>query len=121
MGLKKNYNSDYFLTQGASGSILYFTLFDADGPLDLTGWDVTLTVANLAAGGTGFTDETCTIDADQVNNKGKGYFEFDVTTAGLELGEYKLRFKGVDALGKIRYFPTGRGAANYGRLIVGPA
>lgn len=121
MGLKKQYNTDYFLTKGATASVLHFTLFDGSGALDLTGWTVTVTATNLAAGGAGFTDKVCTINADQVANKGKGTYSFDSTTANLELGEYRLRFKGVDALGGIRYFPTGRGAANYGRLVVGPA
>lgn len=120
MSLKKIYNSDYVLARGASGSILFFTLSEALGPIDLTGWTVTLTIEALSGTDPGFALAACTVDPDQTTNKGKGSFTFDAITSDLIPGEYRIKFRGVDLSGDIRYFPTGIGSDNYGRLIVVP-
>lgn len=100
---------------GETGVVLEFTLKHTDPdtellvPLDLTGWNIAMIVEK---GSTVLIDEEpCDVDPDQVTNKGKASCTINATVdeiPGLRSGKCKLRFKGFDPNGRIKYFPKKR-------------
>lgn len=104
-------SNKFTLKQGAVGTTIEFTLSDANGPVDLTGWAVTMTARKGTV--TAIDGGICTItDAEA----GQGEYEFDAESAGIAVGEYKLEFKGTVG-SDVYYFPTNR-TNPYGKLYV---
>lgn len=98
-------NQEYVLKRGETGSVMDFTLRDEDGPVNLTGWTVTLT-ASREGEAPAISSGSCTLAASQTTTgKGKGTYEFTESSASIPTGTYRLEFKGVTPAGDVFYFP----------------
>lgn len=99
-------NNEYILKRGEVNTLLEFTLEDEDGPVNLSGWTVTVT-AKAKTGGTKVIDNgACTLLPNQsTTDKGKGYYTFNSTTANIAAGVYDLEFKGVAPGSRVAFFP----------------
>lgn len=107
--------------QGEIGKVLTGILSDDDGPIDLTSWDVTVTAAQTIGGTPVINDAMCTIDPDQVTNKGQISLTLDATTANIAASEngYYLEFSGITPSDAVIKFPNRKAAEqSYGRLVV---
>ena len=108
-------NTEFVLKTGATGAILTAVLEDKNGPVDLTDYTVKLTLQK--GNDLPVIDEgTCTVDPDQVANKGKVSYSF-VSTANLERGTYNAEFKATDINGRDSIFPSNK-RTPYARVIV---
>lgn len=109
------------IKQGEVGKELCGTLSDENGPVDLSGWTVTVT-ASASVGGTPVIDDAaCNVDPDQVNNTGKVTLTLNSTTANVGPSEngYYLEFTGTSPGGAVYRFPNRKSAEqSYGRLVV---
>ena len=105
-------NRIFTLTQGAVGTTMEFTLSDEDGPVDITGWTVTI-IARHGVDDPVIDNGACVLTTPAT---GQGTYEFNSTTANIEVGEYNLQFKGVIG-SDVYYFPTHR-ERRYGTLAV---
>lgn len=111
------YNTEYVLKRGEEGTVMNFTLRDENGPVNLTGWTVTVT-AQLGDEDPAIEGASCTLAANQsTTGKGKASHTFTNETADIPAGVYRLEFKGVSAGGAVYYFPKAKGAT-YATLIV---
>lgn len=98
-------NDEYILKRGEVGTVMSFTLSDANGAVNLNGWTVTVSARKGSA--TPAIDEAaCVLLPNQATtDKGKGTYEFDSTTANIEKGVYDLEFKAVSPTLDVYYFP----------------
>lgn len=109
--------TEYILKRGEVGSLLEFTLKDANGAVNLNEWTVTVT-ARKGTSAPVIDDEACTLLANQsTTGKGKGYYTFTSTTADIPVGTYNLEFKGVTPANAVYYFPKSKDE-KYAKLIV---
>lgn len=98
-------SNEYILKRGEVGSRLEFELNDKDGPVNLNGWTVTMTVQR-GSDAPVIDDAACVLLPNQATtDKGKGYFQFNSTTANIAVGRYNLEFKGVTPSLAVYYFP----------------
>lgn len=107
--------------QGEVGKVLAGVLSDEGGPVDLTGWTVTVSASNSVGGTPVINDAACTIDPDQTANTGKVTLTLNSTTANIAASEngYYLEFSGTAPGGAIYKFPNRKSAeASYARLVV---
>lgn len=111
----------WLLKQGEVGKVMTVTLKDANGAVLLTGKTVVFSARQSINSETAVIDDAvCTVDPDQVNNKGKISYAFTSTTAAIDLNEngYYVEFK-VTGGGVTQYFPLKFSKdESYGRLIV---
>jgi hypothetical protein len=101
----------FTMTTGETGKQLWFKFepTDTEGraeAVDLTGWAITVSVTKAGTSTVFIDDAECTADPDQVNNIGEGTFIFSEEQAELPVGDYRLRFKGIDGDANVLYFPT---------------
>lgn len=109
--------TEYILKRGEVGSLLEFTLKDANGAVNLNEWTVTVT-ARKGSSAPVIDDEACTLAGSQATTgKGKGSYAFTSTTANIPVGTYDLEFKGVTPANAVYYFPKSKDE-KYARLIV---
>lgn len=102
------YNTDYVLKTGEVGTVMDFTLRDDNGPVNLTGWTVTMSARKDEEPAV-IVGASCAIAANQsTTGKGKGSHTFTEETAGIVAGVYKLEFKGVTPAGDVYYFPKSK-------------
>lgn len=112
--------TEYILKRGEVGTRLNFTLKDADGAINLTGWTVTVT-ARRGANAPVIDNAACTLEANQTTTgKGKAYYTFTSTTANVAVGSYDLEFKGVAPGNVVHYFPKSRDARFAKLLVISP-
>ena len=112
--------TEYILKRGEVGTRLNFTLKDADGAVNLTGWTVTVT-ARRGANAPVIDNAACTLEANQTTTgKGKAYYSFTSTTANVAVGSYDLEFKGVAPGNVVHYFPKSRDARFAKLLVISP-
>ncbi|MFZ9272094.1 MAG: hypothetical protein ACO24B_01620 [Ilumatobacteraceae bacterium] len=110
-------SNEYILKRGEVGTRLEFTLKDKDGAVNMNGWTVTVT-AKKGSDAPAIEDAACVLEANQpTTGKGKGYYQFDSTTANIAAGLYSLEFKGVAPGGATHFFPKSRDP-KYARLLV---
>lgn len=95
---------EYVLKKGEVGTIMEFTLKDADGAVNLNGWTVTMSVKKGSASPV-IDEAACSVDANQTTNKGKGTYEWTNVTANIDAGKYNMEFKAVNPGGDVYYFP----------------
>jgi hypothetical protein len=94
----------YVLKTGATGAILTATLKSNKLPVDLTGYTVKLTLKRGSDSAV-ILEGTCTVDPDQVTNKGKVHYSF-ATTASIPKGTYNAEFEATDVNGRDHKFPS---------------
>ena len=112
--------SEYVLKRGEVGTVLEFTLKDANGPVNLNGWTVTVT-AKRGANAPVIDAAACTLAANQpTTGKGKGSYTFTSTTANIAVGLYDLEFKGVTPAGAVYFFPKSRDERFASLLVMEP-
>lgn len=107
--------------QGETGKVLSGTLSDENGPVNLTGWTVTVTASASVGGDPVIDSAACTVDADQDANTGMVTFTLDGTTSAIAPSEagYFLEFSGTAPGGAVYKFPNRKSAEqSYGRLVV---
>lgn len=113
-------NTNYTLKRGETGTELAFTLYDADGAVNLAGWTVTLS-AKQQGEDAAIADAACTVGPNQTTTgKGKGVFTFDPETAAIPAGSYDLEFKGVSPGGAVHYFPKSKGRPYASLTVIEP-
>jgi hypothetical protein len=96
---------EYVLKRGEVGTLLEFTLSDANGAVNLNGWTVTMTAKKGSADPV-IDEVPCVLLPNQATtDKGKGTYEWDATTANIPAGTYNLEFKAVNPSGDVFYFP----------------
>lgn len=109
------------IKQGELGRVLSGTLLDDDGPINLTGYTVTLSVSQTIEGTPLIANDACVIDPDQVANTGRISYTLTPTSSSLPVNEkgYYLEFTVVLPNGAIHKFPNKKSLeASYGRLVV---
>lgn len=105
-------NTTFTATVGAAASTVHFTFY---GPASVGPWDANR-LANLSLGTVTaeirdsrgnevLLDLPCTPAANQVTNKSEGTWVMG-TAADIDAGDYRLKFKFVDANGADWYVPT---------------
>lgn len=107
--------------RGEVGKVLTAVLSDEDGPVDLTGWTVTVTASTSIGGTPTIDDAACAVDADQSANKGQVSLTLNSTTANIAASEngYYLEFSGTAPGGAVIKFPNRKSAEqSYARLVV---
>jgi len=111
---------EYVLKRGEVGTLLEFTLSDANGTVNLNGWTVTMT-AKRGAVAPVIDAAACTLAANQATTgKGKGTYTFTETTANIPVGQYDLEFKAVAPGGAVYYFPKSRAQRFASLLVINP-
>ena len=105
-------SNKFTLKQGAVGTVMEFTLTDADGPANLTGWTVTI-IAKKGTSDPVIDGDACVMTDAAV---GEGTYTFSTDSAAVPIGEYKLEFKATNGA-NVQYFPTNR-TVPYGKLYV---
>ena len=83
---QQNLTAGFYWTirQGDVGAVRTGTLYDADGPFEITG-TLTLTARRRLTGEAAvIVDDACTPDPDQNANPGKFTYTFDATTANIK-------------------------------------
>jgi hypothetical protein len=109
--------TEYILKRGEVGTLLEFTLKDANGAVNLNGWTVTVT-ARRGNNAPVIDDEACTLLPNQATtDKGKGYYTFTSESAVIPVGAYDLEFKGVAPGPAVHYFPKSR-EQRFAKLLV---
>jgi hypothetical protein len=96
--------ADVTLKQNDTWPPLAFTLMDQNGPVDLT---TATSIKIVMKGATVTVTGTCTKNADQVTNKGKGTYTFlasDTSVIGAYDLEFEVNWGGSPA--KIQTFPN---------------
>jgi hypothetical protein len=112
--------SEYVLKRGEVGTLLEFTLKDADGAVNMNGWTVTVT-ARRGSNDPVIDNAACTLVANQpTTGKGKGSYTFTNVTANIPVGVYDLEFKGVAPGGIVHYFPKSRDERFASLLVINP-
>jgi hypothetical protein len=106
---------------GITGGTIDFTLKDASGPVNLTGWTgVTIVAIHPGSDSIKFTHPaTSVLDQTVTANHGKGTYQpvaGDVDT----IGEFTLYFLATDPNGRPWEFPTDdpEGDLSYGKLVI---
>jgi hypothetical protein len=114
-------NYTHYRHVGITGGTIDFTLSDADGPVNLTGWTgVTIVAKHPDSESTKFSHAvTSVLDQTVSANHGKGTYQpvaGDVDT----VGEFRLYFTAIDPNGRPWEFPTDDpdGSRAYGTLVI---
>ena len=101
-------SADFTIREGDRLPPLEFTCEDADGPVDLSGATLTVRLKSQRTGLSVLT-ATATMEADQVANKGQGYYNWsDGDTSG-KAGDHDAVVHVSFASGRAETFPN-RGA-----------
>lgn len=99
----------FTMKKGATGTVCSARLDDADGPLNFAAKGITTVLLSLDNElGSVFTDLPCTLDADQVNNRGVVHCSLANIADNVTPGLYNAEFRLIDSNGLDYIFPTKR-------------
>jgi hypothetical protein len=112
-------NYIHYRKVGVTGGLITFTLSDADGPKDLTGWTAPLIIARHPGSEAIKFQQTFTPDLDQTTNPGKGTYQPISTDVDID-GEFPFFFRVTDPGGNDWEFPTDdpEGDHAFGTLVI---
>lgn len=101
-------NTTFTFKKGEIGKEIGFTLSDADGPVDLTSWTVTLTVAERSSSTPVFSGEAVTKRTQSGATLGQCYHTLNSTTANITEKDYKACELKLTNGSQVRYWPVNK-------------
>ena len=100
-------NLQFTFKKGEVGKEIPFTLSDADGAFDLTGWTVTLAIARSKSAAPVATGKAVTKRTQSGATLGQCYHTLDADTANIPAGVYKAcELKLTASGGQVLYWPV---------------